>query len=116
MSRFLLSAVVGAAAALAFVGASPAAEPDANGRVVVVVKATDAELHTPDGARALALRVRNAAARACGGDLYPVAVRISTGFIECREAAIDRAIKDIDAPMLSVALGHPPQVLARSGR
>ena len=116
MSRFHLTAALGIGAAI-LIGASATAAPRPDDqRVVVIVKATDAELHTPAGAKALALRVRNAAAEACGRDDEPNAVRFSEGFIKCREAAIDQAIQDIGSPMLADALGRSPQVLARSGR
>jgi len=116
MSHFTPKALLGAAAALALFGSAAAATPDAGQRFVVVVRASDAELHAAQGAKTLALRIRNAAAVACGRDDFPIAVRVSDGFIHCREAAIDRAIKDVGSPMLADALGRPPQVLAHNGR
>jgi len=116
MSHFTSQALLGAAAALALFGSAAAATPDAGQRFVVIVRASDAELHTAQGAKLLALRVRNAAADACGRDSQPVAVRFSAGFIRCREAAIDGAIRDIGSPLLADALGRPPQVLAHNTR
>jgi UrcA family protein len=114
MSHPTLKALLGAAAALSLTGSAFAATADASQRVVVIVKASDTDLHTPMGAKALALRIRNAAAQACGRDDFPIAVRFSDGFIHCREAAIDRAIQDVGSPLLADALGRPPQVLAHN--
>ena len=116
MLHITLKTLLAAAATFALAGPTTAATPDAGQRVVVIVRATDSELRTPQGAKTLALRVRNAAAEACGRDSLPVAVRFSDGFIQCREAAIDQAIRDIGSPLLADALGRAPQVLARNTR
>jgi UrcA family protein len=115
MSRFHFSSALALAAALAIGGAASAASVDPSEHVVVIVKTSDTDLHTAAGAKTLALRIRNAAAEACGRDV-PIAVRFSDGFIRCREATIDRAIKDLNAPLVADALGRSPEVLARSGR
>jgi UrcA family protein len=108
MTRFHLAATLSAATALLLAGTAAAAAFDGQ-QVVVVVKATDADLHTVLGAKALAQRIRNAAAEACGRD-FPIAVRFSDGFIACREAAIDRTIKNLHAPLLAEALGRSAQL------
>ena len=113
MSRIITSAALGLAAILTLAGPAGAATPSANDRVVVIVKATEPELHSLSGAKALALRIRTAATEACGGSVYPNAVIFSTGFRQCREAAIDGAIRNLDSPYLADALGRAPQVLAR---
>jgi UrcA family protein len=123
MSRFYLPAAAGLSAALFFGAAAAAASLDpygANEQVVETVKVADADLHTAKGAKALALRIHAAAERACGGDtefLVDETILFSNGFIRCREAAIDRAIKDLDAPLLAEALGRaPPRALASAHR
>ena len=115
MSRFLISSAFAFGTALAFGAPALASGFDvygANDQVSVNVKVNDGDLQTAKGAKALALRVRVAAAEACGGDVDPV-IRFSDGFIKCREASIDRVIKGLNAPLLADALGRPPQVLAR---
>lgn len=82
-----------------------------DGRSVVALKYADADLHTARGAKALALRVRVAAAHVCGGDELAI-VRTGDQFTWCRNAAIDRAIADVNAPLLADALGRSPRTLA----
>ena len=116
MSRFLLPTVISFGAALALGAPSLADSYDvygANERVVVKVKINDGDLRSPDGAKALALRIRVAAAKACGGDVDPT-FRNSDNFMKCRENSIDRAIKGLNSPLLADALGRSPQRLARA--
>src|SRR5437868_2217238 len=54
------------------------------------------ELHTAAGARALARRIRIAADKACGGE--SLLVRTGARFTDCKTAAIDRALSDLNAP------------------
>ena len=82
-----------------------------SGRSVVTLKYADADLHTAQGAKALALRVRVAAAHVCGGDELAI-VRTGEQFTWCRDAAIDRALAGVDAPLLAAALGRAPRTLA----
>ena len=67
---------------------------------------TDAERHTERGARTIGLRIRVAADKVCGGD-DPV-MRTGDGFQTCKNAAIDRALKELDAPLVTQALGRRP--------
>jgi UrcA family protein len=106
-----LIAALSVSAALAVCGAASAAGLAASESVVV--RTDDVNLHTTAGARLMALRIRNAAAAACGGQVEPVALRVSDGFMRCREAAVDRAVRDLNAPMLADALGRSPQMLSR---
>ncbi|HVN01583.1 MAG TPA: UrcA family protein [Caulobacteraceae bacterium] len=104
--RFLLAAAIVSIAAIATpVPASPASS---FGEVVVVtrvVRYREAELHTPGGARSLAVRLKSAAEYVCGGD--DILVRFyDRDFIACRESAIDRALATLQAPMVSAALGR----------
>ena len=113
MSRTQLIAALGVSSALTVCGAASAAGFALGDPVSVAVRTDDLNLHTQAGAERMALRIRNAAAAACGGDAYPLAIRISDGFIRCREAAVDRALQGLDAPMVADALGHPSQRLSR---
>ena len=108
-----LIATLGVAAALAVGGVASAAGYDTSEPISVVVRTDDINLHTAAGARLMALRIRNAAAVACGREVEPVALRVSDGFIQCREAAVDRAVLDLDAPMVAEAAGRAPQRLSR---
>jgi UrcA family protein len=77
------------------------------------VRYSPADVHTAKGAQSLALRIRVAAAKACGSEtdfFYPN----SDGFIRCRERAIDKAIRSLDAPMVAQALGRGETTLARN--
>ena len=118
MSRTITSLALAAGVAFALDVTAHAAGFDAYGpdeKVVVQVNATDAELHSAAGAKALALRIRVAADDVCGAHVDPI-VRTGDQFQRCREAAIDGAIRDLNSPMLADALGRSPQTLARSGR
>ena len=111
----LTTAILGVCAALALVGGRAAAQTvDPSDRVDVVVKTSDVDVRTLEGAKLMALRIRNAAAEACGRDVFPTAVRISDGFIRCREDAIDRAAAMLDAPLVADALARTPQVLSQN--
>jgi UrcA family protein len=113
MLRSQLIVALGVSTALAVCGAASAAGFAASEPVSVVVRTDDVNLHTPVGARLMALRIRNAAATACGAEVEPVAIRISDGFVRCREAAVDRAVRDLNAPMVAEALDRSPQRLSR---
>jgi UrcA family protein len=64
-----------------------------------VVKFNDLDITTPDGAKVLYKRIRAAARDVCdASDTDPVlrgAVKV------CIDKAIDKAVKDVNAPMLS---------------
>jgi UrcA family protein len=107
MFRHLLAGALTLSAALTLgvpaCAGSPAMAGDEE-RNVVRLKYAEADLQTVQGAKALALRLRIAAADVCGGE-SPL-VRTGGQFARCREAAIDRAIAALDAPLLADALGR----------
>jgi UrcA family protein len=113
MFRHLLAGTLTLSAALAFGAPSNASSPVLAGdeqRNVVKLKYAGDDLQTVRGAKALALRLRVAAADVCGGE-FPL-VRTGDQFGRCREAAIDRAITTLNAPLLAEALGRghlPPK-------
>jgi UrcA family protein len=110
----LLAGVVlsaGASAATAgdrdpFAGAAP---------VSIQIRASSAALASPRQAKALAIRLRAAAATVCGGDVEPF-VRTGDTFAACREAAIDHAVAGLNAPLLSRALGRTTERFASQRR
>ena len=111
MSHRLIPALV-AVVATAIV--TPAlAQPDPIRPAVVskTIHFTDAELHTVKGAKTAALRIRNAAAFVCGGD--DIVYWKADNFMPCREDAIDRAVADLHAPLVSAALGRTSSLTQR---
>jgi UrcA family protein len=107
MTLLRTSLVLGLFAAAAL--AAPAlADPNGFGdtqRVSRTVHLADVDLHTTDGAKVAAWRIRNAAADVCGGDWRSTAF----DFNACRNQAIDRALASLDAPLVSAALGRSTQ-------
>jgi UrcA family protein len=113
MSRYQLIVALGVSAVLAIGGPASAAGLVSNEPASIIVRTDDVNLHTAAGARQMALRIHNAAAAVCDTEGYPVAVRISDGFIRCREAAVEHAVRDLNAPMVANALDHSRQMLSR---
>jgi|HubBroStandDraft_2_1064218.scaffolds.fasta_scaffold250637_2 UrcA family protein len=114
MHRSLLTGALALSAVLAVGAHAHAGGVDIyeeGGRSVVTLKYVDADIHTVRGARSLAMRVRVAAASVCGADVLPI-VRTGDQFARCRNAAIDRAIAGLNAPLLADALGRSPRTLA----
>jgi UrcA family protein len=112
MTRSLVIAAVSAAAAL-FAGAANAGSVsiyDAS-QNIVTINTTGLDIHSSDGARVLAERVRIAAWKVCGGD-NPLA-RADSDFDKCRREAIDRAIASFASPELARVLGRPTEQLAQ---
>lgn len=107
MFRHLLAGALTLSAALALGAPANAGSPAVAGdeqRNVIRLKYAEADLQTVRGAKALALRLRVAAAEVCGGE-SPL-VRTGGQFARCREATIDRAIATLNAPLLADALGR----------
>jgi len=107
MFRHLLAGALTLSAALALAAPSNAGNPTIAGddqRNVITLKYAEADLQTIRGAKALAFRLRVAAADVCGGE-NPL-VRTGNQFAKCREAAIDQAIATLNAPLLADALGR----------
>jgi UrcA family protein len=107
MNHPLHSFVLGLCAAAAFV-APAIADPSGIGQTYQVsrtVRLADVDLHTTDGAKVAAWRIRRAADYVCGGD--EMIGRMSADFASCRSGAIDRALVTLDAPLVSAALGRP---------
>jgi|SRR5579872_3175218 len=117
MFRSILTATVALSAALAIGAPASAAGLAVFGdgeRNVVTVKYTETDLHTVRGAKALAVRVRVAAEDVCGAS-DPV-VRQGDQFYACREAAIDRAMAQVSAPLVAEALHVSTRLSAQASR
>lgn len=68
----------------------------------ITVRFADLNLATPEGARALYGRIREAARQACGPKFafwYP---RIEEKWNACYEETVESAVKQVDRPMLTV--------------
>jgi UrcA family protein len=117
MFRSFLTATVALSAALAISAPVSAAglavfgdgEPN-----VITLRYVDSDIHTVRGAKALALRIRLAAEAVCGA-VDPV-VRWGDQFYRCREAAINRAMAPVNAPLVAEALHLSTRLSAQAGR
>jgi UrcA family protein len=104
-----------AAAVLAALLASPAAagarRPPIPNATQEVVRYTPAEAASPEGAQRIAFRIRVAADQACGG--ANVLVRVGGNFHRCRHEAIDRALRELGAPLVADAMGRDRALASR---
>ena len=109
LPRFMLATSIAAATILTTASQTSAASPYVASGVGALIRETqtiryrDADLHTATGAKAVALRIRNAADFVCGDN--PMR-RQESDFLPCREAAVDRALATLGAPMVAAALGR----------
>jgi UrcA family protein len=114
MSKFLRVAAVAIGAGLTLHSSAAAAETMPwNGRSLTsrTIRYTEAELQTPDGAKALAFRIRQAAMDVCGGESLVLRTRAS--FYRCTNAAAERAAAGLNAPLVREALGLSADRMAR---
>ncbi len=93
-------------AALSLAGAAAAAPASGADTLTHAVRYTPASLNTTAGAKDFAQRLKNAAYDVCGGEAR--ISHISDSFARCREAAIDRALAGVNAPLVAQALGRAP--------
>jgi UrcA family protein len=105
MHRAILFAALAISSALATTAV--AQPPVAGGPDSLTVRYAAAELNTAAGASNLALRIRVAANRLCGGD-NPV-TRTASTIADCRRATEARAAAGLGAPLLDRALGLPAE-------
>ncbi len=112
MHRPIIFAALALSSALATTASAqpPAAPaPDA-----VTVRYAAAELNTAAGAKNLALRIRVAANRLCGGD--DSVARSASTIADCRRATEARAAAGLSAPLVSHALGFAAQEAGLASR
>ena len=113
MTRHFIPAALAACAAMTCAAADaavPLSVQRENREVHARVQYTEAEIQSPTGSRAVALRVRKAADRVCGGD-NPL-LRPTPRFQRCRDATIDRVVRTLDAAPVAEALGRATGVSA----
>jgi len=115
MSRIILTGAIALSAALAMGAAASASDLAVNGQNEGVIKLhyAEADLHSVQGAKAMSRRIREAADEACSA-VAPFAANAGVES-DCRAAAIDRAVKDLNAPMVADAIGRMSSTLASAG-
>lgn len=112
MRRSMLIAALAISAAFAAPAlARPALATESDS---VSVRYSAPELNTTAGARHLALRIRVAANRLCGGE-DPIA-RAFSATTDCRRAAEARAAAELGAPLVNHALGLSGQAADLANR
>jgi UrcA family protein len=88
-------------AVLALAGAAPAADAaDPTQPPTVVVSYDDLNIDSPQGARILFARIRNAATRVCGS-LEARGPEAFSQFRKCYQQAMDAAVAQIDEPAVT---------------
>jgi UrcA family protein len=88
------------------------AVPGQNQGAAIKLRCVQADLHSSQGAKALARRIRAAAVQACSAEaLFADALVVER---ECKEAAINRVIRELNAPLVADALGRSPTVFANA--
>jgi len=116
MFRTILMGAVALSATLAMVASANAEGLPAQGQdqgAAIKLQYAQADLHSTQGAQALARRIRDAADQACSAEApFADALVVES---KCREATINRVIRDLNAPLVADALGRSPAVFAKSG-
>jgi UrcA family protein len=79
----------------------------------VTVRYDDLNLSNPEGARVLYRRISVAARKACGPNFAQWYPTVRTAWKECYGAAVDQAIKQVNAPTLTALHARAINVAAR---
>jgi len=110
--RTILTGAVALSATLAMVTSANAEGLAVQGQdqgAAIKLQYAQADLYSTQGAKALARRIREAADRSCSAEAtFADALVVES---KCREAAINRAIRDLNAPLVADALGRSASVL-----
>jgi len=80
--------------------------PDRDGVPALTVNFADLDLSRPAGARILYRRMVQAAAVVCGGKPDPRLLQAREAFNQCVNDSIDRALRQVDAPLVTAAAGR----------
>ena len=108
-----LSAFVLAASA---VTAAPASAASLDEPVTITVSYRDLDISHPAGATVLLHRLEAAATKTCGGKPDVRVLEEVAAFDKCRDAAINRAVAAIDAPLLTAAANRSQPTVRVAGR
>jgi UrcA family protein len=115
MFRAILTGAFALSAAMAIVAPANAggfAVRGKNADNVIKLQFTEADLNSVQGAKVLAGRIRLSADSVCRAEARLVPVRGPGELMECREWAIVRAVKDLNAPLVADALGRSARLPA----
>ena len=110
--RAMLSAVA-IAAGLAFVQPASAQTEDAAASVRVTY--ADLNLQTHAGARAMLARLEAAAGRVCGNEPDIRDLARATPYQRCKAAALDAAVRQLDAPLVTAMARSRPNAVVLAG-
>ena len=108
---FAACAAIAAPAAAQPVRQSPG-DPDT---MMTTVRLGDLDLQKPEGAAAAIHRLRRASRAVCGADAWVSPIEITVRRTPCVEDSLARAVRDLDAPLVTRAHGRTagPQLAAR---
>lgn len=111
MNRLFICVSLSICAGLAsasIAAADPYGLPDRVVQISRTVQLSDIDVHTPAGAKVAAARIRSAADYVCGGNTS--LWRLDYGYSVCRDAAIDKALASLQAPLVAAALHRQSNV------
>ena len=108
----IVGASVLAAASLSLAGAACAQVEQTSVRVSYA----DLNLRSEPGARAMYGRIEDAAMHVCGQqpDIHQLTEREL--YQKCKSQAVDRAVRDLDAPLVTAAAGRTASTVVLAGR
>jgi UrcA family protein len=108
----VLGASLLATAALAIAGTASAQADDPS----IHVSYADLNLHSQQGARAILGRIEDAADQVCGGqpDMRQLTERAL--YQACRRQAVEHAVRDLDAPVVTAMAGMKNTTVVLAGR
>jgi UrcA family protein len=105
------------AAALAVAGSAFAQTDDDPGAPhSVAVRYADLNLSSEAGARAMLDRITDAASRACGGDVDLRMLERRALYNRCKADTIDRAVRALDAPLVTAMANRTGAITAIAQR
>ena len=109
-----LSLAIAAAAVLAV--AAPAGAQTSEAVISVSVPYADLDIGQAAGAKVLFERIKMAADRACGGEPDLRLLDQHARFDQCRKEAINRAVTQLDSPMVTAVASHGVEPVSLASR
>ena len=98
INTFVCVALLGALAPALPAAAQSDADP-----ISVSVRYSDLDVSRPEGANILLRRVNRAADQACGGEPDIRLIREHSQYANCKKLAVDRALGQLPAPVVTAA-------------
>ncbi|MEJ0034802.1 MAG: UrcA family protein [Gammaproteobacteria bacterium] len=99
-TTFLVFATLAAATGL-MLSATPAHADQDHVATSVEINYADLDLNTPKDVKVLYLRLKDAAANACGDDASFMGLAERDALLKCEQVAIEKAVEQIDRPRLT---------------